>query len=213
MNENLLSPKETFERLLGGAKDSRRKRSLEALNEVCRLLVERGVKDLSYRSIITLGQDRGMTLPSEKSMMNPTGEHYRELINAWRLSVSEYKESQKVTPQSWCDSIVDPVLRLSVAMLNKELLAAKAKIHRMESFQSGPIYLTSPPGETQAAYHRLKLDEVEISALKAAIDPKILTPLGMSIGARGEVVDSRGRMLHRPGFVDAIEKIIALESR
>jgi len=86
MNETLTSPQDTYERLVQEASDIRRKRSLEAINETCRLLHERHSSDFSYKTIVTLGNDRGLPVPSEKSIVNTTGEHYRELIQAWKLA-------------------------------------------------------------------------------------------------------------------------------
>ena len=86
MTDQLVSPQDTYERLMREASDSRRKRSLEAINEACRLLHERHSSDFSYKTIITLGKDRGLPVPGEKSIVNTTGEHYRELIQAWKLA-------------------------------------------------------------------------------------------------------------------------------
>ncbi|WP_296219091.1 gamma-mobile-trio protein GmtX [Pseudomonas sp. UBA2684] len=123
MSEQLISPQETYERLIHEASDARRKRSLHALNEVCRLLHERNSSDFSYKTIITLGQDRGLSVPGEKSIVNATGAHYRELIQAWKLISVIGKSSAAPVSNSWIDMIEDPVLRLSVTLLAKELRA------------------------------------------------------------------------------------------
>jgi len=47
--------------------------------------------------------------------------------------------------------------------------------------------------------------------LKAAIDPASLGLVGLSIGSRGELVDAKGRTIHKPGFRDAIEKVLAVQ--
>jgi hypothetical protein len=41
INDNVMIPEDTFERLMSDASDPRRKRSLKALHEVCGLLYER----------------------------------------------------------------------------------------------------------------------------------------------------------------------------
>ena len=50
-----------------------------------------------------------------------------------------------------------------------------------------------------------------LPALKAAIDPTTLSLVGLSIGSRGEVEDAKGRKIHKPGFRDAIEKVLSVQ--
>lgn len=98
MSDQLVSPQGTYGRLISEANDSRRKRSLEAINEACRLLHERHSSDFSYKTIITLGNDRGLPVPGEKSIVNKTGEHYRELIQAWKLASLPKSSKTKADP-------------------------------------------------------------------------------------------------------------------
>ncbi|RJG13653.1 hypothetical protein D3879_10600 [Pseudomonas cavernicola] len=208
MSEQLISPQETFARLINDASDIRRKRSLEALNEVCELLHQRGSPDFSYKTIVTLGKDRGLPVPGEKSIVNSTGEHYRELIQAWKHISIQGVISSKPSQSNWIDKIEDPVVRMSVQLLAKELRALKAKAAR-QSYHSAPIYLGGQAGHE--APSPPQYNEMELMALKAAIDPETLAPLGLSIGSRGEVIDSKGRTVHKPGFRDAIEKVLSLK--
>ncbi|MFG3693093.1 gamma-mobile-trio protein GmtX [Stutzerimonas stutzeri] len=209
MSDQLVSPQDTFERLMSEASDSRRKRSLEAINEACRLLHERHSSDFSYKTIITLGNDRGLPVPGEKSIVNKTGEHYRELIQAWKLASLPKASKKKADPNDWIEHIQDPVLRMSVILLAKELRALKAKESRKAKHIGAPIILGSAAG--QAASTRPLLNDAELAALKAAIDPASLGLVGLSIGSRGELVDVKGRTIHKPGFRDALEKILAVQ--
>nr|WP_314876423.1 gamma-mobile-trio protein GmtX [uncultured Pseudomonas sp.] len=211
MNEQLASPHETYERLINEASDARRKRSLEALNQVCQLLHERETSDFTYKSIITLAQDRGLPVPGEKSIVNSTGAHYRELIQSWKLISVPSKESKTPTANNWIEMIDDPVLRLSVTLLAKELRTIKAKIARQEKASGAPIYLGALEGEGPGVPLQLKLNDAELAALKAAIDPQVLSQLGFSFGSRGEVMDAKGRKIYKPGFRDAVEKILSLQ--
>ena len=209
MSEQLVSPQDTYRRLMSEASDSRRKRSLEAINEVCRLLHERHSSDFSYKTIITLGIDRGLPVPGEKSIVNTTGAHYRELIQAWKLASLPKTSKTKADPNDWIEHIPDPVLRMSVSLLAKELRALKAKESRKAKHSGAPIILGSAAG--QAVSTRPLLNDAELAALKAAIDPASLGLVGLSIGSRGELVDMKGRTIHKPGFRDAIEKILAVQ--
>lgn len=210
MSDQLVSPQQTYERLLNEASDSRRKRSLEAINETCRLLHERHSSDFSYKTIITLGNDRGLPVPGEKSIVNATGEHYRELIQAWKLASLPAKGGQtKANPNDWIEHIEDPVLRMSVTLLAKELRALKAKEARKAKHSGAPIIFGA--AAVQAVSMHPRLNEAELAALKAAIDPVRLGHVGLSIGSRGEVVDAKGTKIHSPGFRDAIEKLLSVQ--
>lgn len=210
MSDQLVSPQDTYGRLMCEASDSRRKRSLEAINEACRLLHERHSSDFSYKTIITLGKDRGLPVPGEKSIVNPTGEHYRELIQAWKLASLRARGGQtKADPNNWIEYIEDPVLRMNFSLLAKELRALKAKEAIKAKHSGAPIILGSATG--QAVSIQPRFNDAELSALKAAIDPTTLSLVGLSIGSRGEVADAKGRKIHKPGFRDAIEKILAVQ--
>lgn len=209
MSDQLVSPQDIYGRLMSEANDSRRKRSLEAINEACRLLHERHSSDFSYKTIITLGKDRGLPVPGEKSIVNKTGEHYRELIQAWKLLSLPKASKTKTDPNDWIEHIPDPVLRMSVSLLAKELRALKAKESRKAAHSGAPIILGSAMG--QAVSTRPLLNDAELAALKAAIDPASLGLVGLSIGSRGELVDVKGRTIHKSGFRDAIEKVLAVQ--
>jgi hypothetical protein len=209
MTDQLVSPQGTYERLMSEASDSRRKRSLEAINEACRLLHERHSSDFSYKTIITLGKDRGLPVPGEKSIVNTTGEHYRELIQAWKLASLPKASEKKADPNNWIVHIKDPVLRMSVSLLAKELRALKAKESRKANHSGAPIIVGSATG--QAVSTQPRFNDAELAALKAAIDPTTLSLVGLSIGSRGEVEDVKGRKIHKPGFRGAIEKVLSVQ--
>ncbi|NWB49868.1 gamma-mobile-trio protein GmtX [Pseudomonas gingeri] len=208
MNEQLIKPGEVYERLMGAASDPRRKRSLEALNDVCKLLHERSSSDFSYKAIVTLGTDRGLPVPGEKSIQNTTGSHYRELIQAWKLIAVSNRGRIKPTANDWIEHIRDPVLRMSVSLLAEEVRALKAKESRKAQQSGAPVVIGSLAG--QIVSPAVRLNDAELAALKAAIDPTTLRLVGFSIGSRGEVIDSAGRKIQKPGFRDAIEKILSL---
>ncbi|WP_315807592.1 gamma-mobile-trio protein GmtX [Pseudomonas sp. C9-3] len=209
MSDQLVSPQDTYGRLMGEANDSRRKRSLEAINETCRLLHERHSLDFSYKTIVTLGKDRGLPVPGEKSIVNTTGAHYRELIQAWKLASLPKASKTKADPNDWIEHIQDPVQRMSVSLLAKELRALKAKESRKAKHSGAPIILGSAAG--QAVSTRPLLNDAELAALKAAIDPASLGLVGLSIGSRGQLEDVKGRTILKPGFRDALEKVLAVQ--
>lgn len=211
MNHQHVTPDEVYERLIRDASDIRRKRSLEVLHEICKLLDGRFSNDFSYRSIVTLGKDRGLLVPSEKTILNSTGSHYRELIHAWRLTSVKDSPKARSVHRTWIESIPDPALRMSVTLLAEELRAMKAKESRKSQHSTAPVIIGNMSGQILSP--QLRLNDAELSALKSAIDPITLRNMGMSIGTRGEVLDVAGRNIQKPGFRDAIEKILSLQTR
>ena len=177
------------------------------MHEACGLLHERGSTDFSYKNIVNLGKDRGLPIPGEKSIVNATGVHYRELIQAWKLT--SVPSRSKGGTDDWIDHISDPVVRMSVTLLAKELRALKAKDARKNQQSSAPIVLSVVAG--QAVSKQLHLNGAELESLKAAIDPARLGLVGLAIGKRGELLDGSGRQVHKPGFRDAIEKILSVQ--
>jgi hypothetical protein len=98
---------------------------------------------------------------------------------------------------------------MSVALLAKELRSYKAKEARKSNQAFGTIVIT----RTEAALADVpKLNEVEISSLKNSIDPLVLRRHGYSISTRGAIIDANQNVLFKPGFRDAIEKILALHN-
>jgi len=207
MHEPIIKPQAIFDRLVSQASDMRRKRSLEALHQVCGLLSDRGSSDFSYRNIVHVGKDRGLPVPSEKTIVNSTGFHYRELIHAWKAGA--ITDNSKVKSADWIDGIADPVVRMSVILLAKELRALKAKEARKQQQSGSPIIIA--PFAGHAVVKPLLLNTAELDSLKAAIDQSRLNLAGFIIGSRGEVTDKAGRLIHKPGFRDAIEKILAAQ--
>lgn len=203
-------PADTYERLNNEASDPRRKRSLEAINTVCQLLHERKSQDFTYKGIVTLGKDRGLPVPSEKSIVNDTGAHYRELIQSWRLFSLNDKVKTASATSDWIASIEDPVLRLSVTLLAKQLRTLQAKIARQEGAHNAPIYLGLAKEESDFRPENLNLNDAEINALKGSIDSQTLAQLGYTFGDRGELLDIKGKRIFKPGFRDAVEKVLSL---
>ncbi|MNP57418.1 hypothetical protein D3C76_1522460 [compost metagenome] len=96
-------------------------------------------------------------------------------------------------------------------LLAKELRALKAKEARKQQQTGSPIVIA--PFAGHAVAKPLLLNTAELDSLKAAIDQSRLNLAGFIIGSRGEVIDKAGRLIHKPGFRDAIEKILAAQMK
>jgi hypothetical protein len=208
LNSSEVSPQNVFDRLVSEAKDPRKKRSLDAIHSVCSAIYSRSSSDYSYVNIINVGGDKGLKVPSEKSITNKTGACYRELIQAWRIKSGVYGVKASKLGADWIEKIKDPVLRVSVLLLAKELRALKAQLARKAEHATTPVIVGTARGK--AVSNRVCLNDAEISALKAAIDPQSLMLNGVTIGARGELIDSRKRVILKPGFRGAVEKVLSI---
>lgn len=173
------------------------------------MLYERGSTNFSLRTVVELGKQHGLPVPSEKSIVNSTGLHYRELIQAWRLAAVPQRSNRET--EAWINQIKDLVLRMSAALQAKELRAMRSKQARQSQAVGAPIIIASSESSLQP--NQNVLNGAELAALKSAISPTKLKLLGLMIGDRGEVIDTNGREIQKPGFRDAIEKILLLYPR
>lgn len=94
-------------------------------------------------------------------------------------------------------------------LLAKEVRKFKAKEARKNRQSDAPIILGR--AIQQAVSTQPHLNDAELATLKAVIDPAALGLVGLSIGNRGEVVDRKGRKIHKPGFRDAVEKVLFVQ--
>lgn len=86
------------------------------------------------------------------------------------------------------------------------LLAKEVRKNRQSD---APIILGRAIG--QAVSTQPHLNDAELATLKAVIDSSALGLVGLSIGNRGEVVDTKGRKIHNPGFREAVEKVLSVQ--
>tara|TARA_Y100000815_G_scaffold177278_1_gene161444 strand:- start:202 stop:489 length:288 start_codon:yes stop_codon:yes gene_type:complete len=89
--------------------------------------------------------------------------------------------------------------------------AAQYKEARKAKHSGAPIILGN--AAVQAFSTHPRFNDAELAALKAAIDPASLSLVGVSIGSRGELVDAKGRNIHKPGFCEAIEKVLSVQAK
>ncbi|WP_116827486.1 gamma-mobile-trio protein GmtX [Pseudomonas syringae] len=197
---------DTLKRLMKEAGDSRRQRSLQSINQACASLYANKSLDFTYRRVVAVGKELSLTIPSEKTIVNRTGDHYRQLIAAWRSQAESYRVTTAGPQETWIDKINDPVLRMSVILLAKELKAMKSKEARKGKSIGAPVYIGNDLWQQTDSF---SLNAAEWSALKASIEHDSLRRVGLSVGSRGEIYDSTGRTILKPGFHDAIVKILA----
>jgi hypothetical protein len=206
----MFEPDEVYKKLISEVKNSRVKRSLEAIHDICREQHDRKSQDFSYESISKLGSDKGV--PAAQSIRNKTGEKYQALIRAWQ-SIKTNRPKKKITESEvWIDKIEDPTVRLLVRDLYAEKTSLKNEVKLLKNIKTLNIDMR-PVEHNLYARDSLtpKLLESELDALKSAINESTLSKLGWCVTERGGIVDNKNRTIFKNGFVTGIGKMLALD--
>ncbi|WP_210558266.1 MULTISPECIES: gamma-mobile-trio protein GmtX [unclassified Pseudomonas] len=194
----------TPEEILAHLKEKapRQQATLDAIFAVCQEQVERGVADFSFATIARLGAGRGV--PKVQSIRNKTGENYRTLIKCFEGSQGARKRVPKSkAADSWVDEIEDPKLRL-MANITLSKLAEAERLNRE----------LIPPGmeiridDRSASGTEYKLSPVERRAIEHLMSDEFLNTWRLKVGNRGTVIDEQGKIVFKPGTLDALTKIL-----
>jgi hypothetical protein len=206
-------PNEVYEAILGQLKNSRSRKSLEALHAVCKEHHESGSVDFRISTIAKLGASRGA--PSEQTIRNKTGEHYRAVIEAWQALGDQKKKAIKAqtTPSGeydWVDEVSNKTHRFLILDLISKVRKLRAENKRFASIKKLEIDYRADTEDTPES--RLpRLLNHEIDALKDAISEESLKVKGWTKTDRGSIKDHTGKIIFRNGFVDGIEKLLSLD--
>lgn len=180
----------------------RQRVTLDAVFKVCQEQVERGVTDFSFAAIARMGAGRGV--PKVQSIRNKTGENYRMLIKCFEGSkVARKRVLKKRAADAWVDDIEDVGLRFMVNItlcklaeaerLNKELIPPGTEIRIDDRVGSGTEYRLTP---------------VERRAIEYLLSEDFFTVWQLKPSAKGTVVDEQGKVVFKPGTMDALTKIL-----
>ncbi|WP_110456902.1 gamma-mobile-trio protein GmtX [Shewanella algidipiscicola] len=190
--------------------------SIELIHQICIEQSERGSCDFTIATIGRLSE--AVNGPKTQAIRNKTGEKYRALIQSW----AEYKKplkviSSKVKEQnSWVGDIDDARIRWLVmdliaqnSKLTGQLQLAKElsniNIDLRPSANNNAMESSSHPSLTKS-----NLLPTELEALSHSIDPDTFEKIGWTVDKRGRVKDRDGNTIFKAGYVDAIEKILAI---
>lgn len=196
-----MSPEEILV-LLKSQTSVRRHKSLDAIYGVCEDQVKRGVTDFSYTTIAQLGAKRGV--PKAQSIRNKTGEQYRVLIKSFNDSSKNVKAIRKPTKaDGWIDDIHDVKLKLLVAIQASELKEARRMLKEI-----------IPPGteiivdDRSSNLSQHQLSELERDALEYILSEDFFKEWALSVGRRGDIIDSNGSKIFKVATIDAIKKAL-----
>lgn len=196
-----MSPQELLENLKTGA-TSKQSKTLDAIFSVCKEQLDRGASDFSYTTISRIGAAQGV--PKAQSIRNKSGEIYQALIRCFAdMAKGSRKTVKRRAADTWIDDIADPKIRFLVSKQQAELNEAKRLVREIIPPGTSIIVDDRRGGQLQ---HRLS--DVERRALEFLASDEFLKEWGYVAGDRGEVIDSQGNRLFKPGTIDALKKAL-----
>src|ERR1035437_1946496 len=122
-----MTPDELLD-LLKAKSNTRKQRSLDIINDICREQVERGSKDFSIATIGRLSVERSG--PSPQTIRNKGGDDFRALIATW---AEHSKGAMKKPPriqESGISSILEKINDPAVRSIVGSILATNSKLQR-----------------------------------------------------------------------------------
>jgi hypothetical protein len=216
MIDNSISPQELFSQLFDNA-STRKKRSLEIINQVCMEQQEHGSVDFSIATIGRLSEAAGG--PTERTIRNKDGAEYQALMHTWASQANGVtrKPPSKKEPSAMEDilnMIDNPSARALVGVMiaeNRKLKGENTllKTQMQVSIDMRPnTQLTGANGKgTVQVLPTFNLLPIEIDALEHAISNTLMKEQGWTQDDHGRVKRG-GRTIFKAGFVRAIRKVL-----
>ena len=209
-----MHPDELFSKLYENA-STRKKKTLELINNACKKQSESDIKDFSIGTIARLIADDGGL--SEQALRNKNGEDYRVLISRWAdYSKATTKKPKKEKTSTLNDdilaSISEPTTRALVGMLiseNKKLKRENSLLKEQTTFtiDMRPTNDISTNKDVVIVEPSYNLTDTEIDALRNAISNEFMNHQGWSTDNYGRVKEN-GIQVYKAGYVTAIKKIL-----
>lgn len=205
-------PNEVYKTVREQLKSSRSKKSLDAINAVCKQHHSSGAVDFRIATIAKLGADQGV--PSDQTIRNKAGEPYRALIEAWQVFAGKKKKSIKGRESNsgeydWVKQVGSATHRYLIQDLIAQVRHLRAENKAFASIKKLEIDCRSG-SEISAESQLPNFLSHELDALKEAISEEFLSRQGWVRGERGSIKDQNGKVIFRNGFVDVIEKMLSL---
>lgn len=210
-----MHPEDLLEELKANA-NVRKQRNLEIVYAVCKEQYERGSKDFSVATIARVAKERGG--PAASTIHNKTGDDFKGLIRAWAEHTGGLTRKVRRSSESVISSVLEKIENPAVRAVMGAVLAENQKLKRevdllkantnvtidMRSVES---YSTAEPVQVLPASYGLTNSERE--ALSYAISDQFLRAEGWTKDDYGRILNGKGRQILKPGFVQALQKILA----
>lgn len=204
--ENSQDLVDILEKLKSGA--SRKKiSSLEIINAVCKEQIERGSKNLTIAMVGRLSSTLGD--PSEQAIRNASGKAYQILIEEWRKRhVAEKTVIRKINSEfRWIEDIDKPNIRWHAEDFRNRFIMQRNELNLIKQITEFNIDMR-PIKSTNSTERGLSLSDIERRAIEHCISDENLEVNGWRIDERGQILGPRNNQVFKPGFSNAIRKIL-----
>lgn len=210
-----MHPDELFSKFYKNA-STRKKKTLELINNACRKQSESDIRDFSIGTIARLIADNGGL--SEQALRNKNAEDYRALINQWAeyyntTSKKPKKERTSTVNDDILASISEPTTKALVGMLiseNKKLKRENSLLKEQTTFtiDMRPTNDISRNKDVVIVESSYNLTNTEIDALRNAISNEFMNHQGWITDNYGRVKEN-GIQVYKAGYTTAIQKILS----
>ena len=209
-----MHPDELFSKFYENA-STRKKKTLELINNACKKQSESDIKDFSIGTIARMIADDGG--PSEQALRNKNAEDYRVLISRWAeyyetTTKKPKKEKRTTVNDDILASISEPTTKALVGMLmaeNKKLKRENSLLKEQTTFtiDMHPTNDISRNKDVVIVEPSYNLIESEIDALRNAISNEFMNHQGWTTDNLGRV-KNKNTQIYKAGDVTAIQKIL-----
>lgn len=211
-----VNPEEIFRGLLKEARPQQQ-RSLATLHKVLATRVTKKDMNFSIANIAKYSVAAGG--PSESSIRNKTGHRFRVLIEAWAESVGttrrmpvKGRSSKPPLDYELLLLIPDAAVRACFSQIIAERNRFESELNLLKSETRMVIDLRAPPRKSMSPVQVLPalsglLNDMEVEALRAAIDAEFISSQGWRVTPAGQVKDDSGEVF-KHGYATAIKKIL-----
>jgi hypothetical protein len=198
------------------SKDASRtvKKKIIILVEVCSSQIEANSHDFSIATVAGLFKAKGGI--NEQSINNPTGEKYKEIIEAFQTYHGVKSELAKKEQDNyhWVDKLDSSVARFEAMELisqNKRLTSQLQTQVEVNREHAPLIDMRNKKVGSKNDTKALGLTADEIETLKEFFSEDNLKELGLTANKKGRLVDATDTARSKPGFVKLINKICGVK--
>ena len=209
-----MHPDELFSKFYENA-STRKKKTLELINNACKKQSESDIKDFSIGTIARMIADDGG--PSEQALRNKNAEDYRVLISRWAeyyetTTKKPKKEKRTTVNDDILASISEPTTKALVGMLmaeNKKLKRENSLLKEQTTLtiDMRPVNDRNGNKDVVTDTPSSNLTDTEIDALRHAISNEFMNHRGWSTDKYGRVKEN-GIQVYKAGYITAIQKIL-----
>ena len=207
-----MNPDELFLKLYENA-STRKKKTLELIQNACKKQAESNIKDFSIGTIARLIAGDGG--PSEQALRNKAAEDYRVLIKQWadycETTIKKPKKEKKTDINELIlENISDPTTEVLVGIImaeNKKLKRELSLLKEQTTFTIDMRPKNDTSNDGVIIEPSFKLTDTEIDALRSAISNEFMNHQGWTTDNYGRVKQN-GIQIFKAGFVTAIQRIL-----